>query len=74
MVGWMDTNRWMVGLIEKKAYEQNDGYKNISIIDGWLNGQKNNNEKIAGWLDGQEKQDGWMDKKMYGSLEKWMDG
>ena len=34
---WMDGYKQMDGWI-KKAYEQIDGQKNISKIDGWLNG------------------------------------
>ena len=67
MVAWMDGY--------KKTHEQIDGQK---IYEKQMNGRmdrKKYYENIAGWLDGQEKQkDGWMDRKMYGSKEKWVDG
>ena len=35
--GWIQIDGWLDGQ-KQKAYEQIDGQKNISKIDGWLNG------------------------------------
>ena len=67
MDGWMDKkNRWMVDWIEK-MFEKNR----------WMVGQTGKNRRIEGWLEGygQEKMnDGWMDIKKDGWIEKYMHG
>ena len=54
MAGWMGKNIWMVGWLEKMDGRV-DGYKNIYIIDVWLDGYELIFEK--------KQKDGWQDNK-----------
>ena len=83
MDGWMDRKKQMNGGKDKKdrcIVGWMAGYKIIYIyIYIWMVGRKDINMKkmMECWMDRKiyEKQkDGWMEKNMYGSKEKWMDG
>ena len=75
-IRWIDKNRWMVGLMDKKRKCKGwlDGYK--KLIHGWTDRKREEkNRWMVGWMD-RKDMDVWMDKKAnnkYGQLDGWIE-